>query len=163
MQPVIAVDMTFETPTTARDGLRFVPEARVYYRCSGSGSLSYIGRSDRKMEAQWRSMELHIGYLRSLEDSPRVRAACVKYLQCWLIHFYPERLDIVKQVEDMAKELGGQLEAPPLSWKYSWIKAAFGWPLAKRTQVFLPNPKWSLIRAWDKALFRIEARRLRPT
>src|SRR5206468_5993044 len=55
----------------ASDGTRFVPEARVYYRAAGSSSLSYIGRSDRKLEAQWRSMPLHIGYLRSLEDTPR--------------------------------------------------------------------------------------------
>ncbi len=143
------------------DGVRFVPEAKVYYRASGSSSLSYIGRSEGKVQAQWRSMELHIGYLRSLEDSPRVRAACLKYLQNWLILFYPERLDIVKQAEDMAKALGGQLEAPPLSWKYSWIKAAFGWRVAKRAQILLPNFKWSVLRSWDKTLFRIHSSRIR--
>jgi hypothetical protein len=140
------------------DGVRFVPDAKVYYRASGTSSLSYIGRSDKKVQAQWRSMQMHIGYLRSLEDSPRVRAACVRYLQNWLIHFYPERLDIVKQAEDMAKELGGQLDAPQLSWKYSWIKAAFGWPLAKRAQILLPSLKWSLVRSWDKTLFRFQKR-----
>jgi hypothetical protein len=145
------------------DGVRFVPEAKVYYRLSGTSSLSYIGRSDRKMEAQWRSMELHISYLRSLEDSPRVRAACVKYLQNSLIHFYPERLDIVKQAERVATDMGGQLEIPRLSWKYAWIKAVFGWGLAKHAQIFLPNLKWSLVRSWDKTLFRIQSRRLRPT
>src|SRR5437016_1474407 len=78
----------------ASDGTRFSPEARVYYRVAGPNSLSYIGRSERKMEAQFVSMQLHIGYLRSLEDSERVRAACVTYLQNWLPNFYPERLDI---------------------------------------------------------------------
>src|SRR5882724_8520660 len=63
----------------ASDGVRFVPEARVYYRASGFGSLSHVGRSDRKVEALWHSMQLHIRYLRSLEDSQRVRAACVNY------------------------------------------------------------------------------------
>jgi len=71
----------------ASDGTRFSPEARVYYRVSGPNSLSYIGRSERKMEAQFISMELHIGYLRSLENSERVRAACVTYLQNWLPNF----------------------------------------------------------------------------
>jgi len=69
------------------------------------------------------SMHLHIGYLRSMEDSDRARATCVKYLQTWLINFYPERLDIVEQMEKMATELGGQLKPPRLSWKYSWIRA----------------------------------------
>lgn len=144
----------------ASDGVRFVPEARVYYRASGTSSLSYIGRSDRKIYAQWRSMQLHIGYLRSLEDSERVRAACVKYLQNWLFVFYPEVRDILKQADDLAKELGGKLEPPPLSWKYSWIRAAFGWPLAKRARQVFPGIKWALTRSWDKMMFRIENRGL---
>jgi glycosyltransferase involved in cell wall biosynthesis len=145
----------------ASDGVRFVPEARVYYRQSGFSSLSYVGRSDRKVEALWQSMRLHIGYLRSLEESQRVRAACVKYLQTLLIYFYPERPDIVEQAEQLASELGGQLEIPRLSWKYSWIKAAFGWGLAKRVRQFLPDVRFSLAKYWDKALFRFENGSLR--
>jgi len=140
----------------ASEGVRFVPEAKVYYRASGSSSLSYIGNSDRKREAQWCSMQLHIGYLRSLEDSARVRAACVKFLQNWMVYFYPERIDIFEQAEALSKELGGNLEVPRLSWKYSWIKQLFGWPLARRAQLFLPNIRWSFVRFWDKTLFRIE-------
>src|SRR5438445_8631061 len=101
-------------------------------------------------------MRMHVAYLRSLEDSERVRAACVKYLQNWLIHFYPERTAIVRQAEQMARDLGGQLEAPRLSWKYSWIKALFGWGPTKRAQLFLPRMRSSLARHIDKALFRIE-------
>jgi glycosyltransferase involved in cell wall biosynthesis len=140
------------------NGVRFVPEARVYYRASGTSSLSYIGRSDKKRVAQWLSMEMHIDYLRSLEDSPRIRAACVQYLHNWLIFFYPERPDIVQRAAQKAGELGGHLELPSLSWKYSWIKALFGWPLAKRAKVFLPSVRWSLVRLWDRALFRLEQR-----
>ena len=140
----------------ASKGVRFVPQAKVYYRTSGSTGLSYVGRSSKKMEAQWLSMLMHIGYLRSLEDSERVRAACLKYLQNWLIFFYTERQDIVRQAGEMAKDLGGQLEAPRLSWKYSWIKAIFGWRLAKRAQLLLPAIRWSLQRSWDQALLRIE-------
>ena len=139
--------------------IRFVPGARVYYRVT-SNSLSYIGRSNRKLEAQMHSMHLHIGYLRSMEDCDRVRAACVKYLQTWLINFYPERLDIVEQMEKMATELGGQLKTPRLSWNYSWIRAIFGWGLAKRVQLFMPQIKWSLVRFLDKVLYRIESQKL---
>ena len=142
----------------ASDGVRFVPEARVYYRAAPN-SLSYIGQSDKKREAQWHSMQLHIGYIRSLEDSETVRAACVKYLQNWIIFFYPERLDIFGQAEELSRKLGGQLLAPRLSWKYSWIKAIFGWRLARQAQLSLPSLRWSLVRLWDKALYRIEGRR----
>jgi glycosyltransferase involved in cell wall biosynthesis len=140
----------------ASDGVHFVPNARVYYRQPGSGSLSYVGRSERKMVAQWKSMELHISYLRSLEDSDRVRAACVKYLQNWLIYFYPERPDLVKKAEEMARDLGGRLETPRLSWKYSWIRAIFGWNLAKQARLKLPEARWGVTRAWDRAMFRLE-------
>ncbi len=140
----------------ASEGVKFVPEARVYYRMSGYGRLSYIGRSDRKMEAQWVSMKLHIGYLRSLEESDRVREACVCYLQNWLPSFYPERKDLVQQAQDMAASLGGKLEVPRLSWKYSWLQNLFGWEFARRAQISLPQLKWSAIRAWDNAMYRID-------
>jgi hypothetical protein len=84
----------------------------------------------------------------------------VQYLQNWLIFFFPERKDLVEQAQQMAKELGGKLEIPHLSWKYSWIRALFGWPLAKRAQIMLPRLKWSLIRRWDNTLFRIENRKM---
>jgi glycosyltransferase involved in cell wall biosynthesis len=140
----------------ASDGVRFVREARVYYRTFGYDSLSYIGRSDEKCEAQWRSMQLHVGYLRSLEDSPRVRAACIRYLRNWLISFYPERFDIVKQVEQMAMDLGEQLGPPSLSWKYSWVREIFGWNLAKRFQISLRKTRWQGEKFLDKTLFHIE-------
>jgi glycosyltransferase involved in cell wall biosynthesis len=141
------------------DFVRFVPDAKVYYRASGSGSVSYIGRSDRKMEAQLLSMQLHVEYLRSLEDSDRSRAASVAYLQTWLPYFYPERPDLVKQCQQLAGQLGGTLHAPRLSWKYSWMEALFGWGLAKQAQVLLPGIRLSCARWWDKTLFRIEGRK----
>jgi len=136
----------------ASDGVRFVPDAKVYYRASGPSSLSFIGHSHKKLEAQWRSMQLHVGYLRSLEDSERTRTACVQYLQNWLIYFYPERLDVVRQAHQLAADVGGKLEVPRLSWKYSWIEKVFGWRVAKRAQVFLPAVRWSVERFGDKLL-----------
>ena len=139
----------------ASDGVRFVPGAKVYYRQPGSNSLSYVGLSERKMLAQWTSMELHVDYIRSLEDSSRVRAACVKYLQNWFGAFYPERPDLIAKARELATELGGSLEEPRLSWKYSWIRSLLGWHVAKRVQVALPAAKWAVLRAWDRTLFRI--------
>jgi len=140
------------------DGTRFVPGAKVYYRGFRSNSLAYVGRSDRKREALWLSMQLHIGYLRSLEDTPRTREACLAYLQRNLINFYPERADIVRQAEQMAAELGGQLRPPHLSWKYSWIRAAFGWEAAKNTALQMREIRWSLENSLDKTTSRLKDR-----
>jgi PST family polysaccharide transporter len=140
----------------ASNGVRFVQDARVYYRAFGFDSLSYIGRSYKKIEAHWLSMRLHIGYLRSLEDSARVHAACLQYLRTCLIYFFPERHDIVEQAEQIAMELGEQLGVPSLSWKYSWIEKIFGWDLAKSVQRSARKIRWSLEKRLDKTLFRIE-------
>jgi glycosyltransferase involved in cell wall biosynthesis len=140
----------------ASAGVRFTPKAKVYYRATGTSSVSYIGRADRKLDAQWRSMQLHIGYLRSLEDSERVRAACVQYLRTWLIYFYPERPDLVNRAEEMAIDLGQHLGVPRLSWKYLWIKSIFGWTVAKRSQEFLRNARWRVEQTGDKMCLRFE-------
>jgi glycosyltransferase involved in cell wall biosynthesis len=138
----------------ASDTVRFVPEAKVYYRMAGPTSLSYIGSSNQKLDAQFRSMELHISYLRSLEQSDRVQRACVAYLQNWLAHFYPDRPDIIDRAKALAAEFGGELTPPEFSWKYTWIQSLFGAHAAKRAQVSLRRVKWSLVRRWDRALSR---------
>lgn len=138
----------------ASRGVRFIEDAKVYYRASGNSSLSYIGYSERKIHAQWRSMLLHISYLRSLEESERVRHACLAYIRNWLIHYYPEQTEIVREARALARELGEELGDPPLSWKYSWIRALFGWRLAKRVQLSARGLRWSLQRSLDRALLR---------
>jgi PST family polysaccharide transporter len=140
------------------DGIRFVPEATLYYRAPWVGTLSYLGRSERKLEAHWRSMRLHIRYLCSLEDSARVRHACLLYLQRLFIYFYPEMPDIVKQMQQTAAELGGHLERPRLPWKYLWVEKLFGWGPAKRVELLVPKMKWLFFKSLEKALFRIERR-----
>ena len=87
------------------------------------------------------------------------RAACCTYLQNWLINFYPERPDIVEDLQELARSLGGQLEVPRLRWKYAWIAPLCGWRAAKQAQFALPQLKASLLRGWDDAMHKFEARR----
>ena len=140
----------------ASAGVKFVPEAKVFYRRARGTSLSYIGHSSRKIEAQFHSMEMHINYLRSLEDSPRVQAACIAFLQTWLLHFYPERLDIVRRAEALAAQLGGHLEPPRFSWKYAWLVAMGRPDLAKRALVFSRNLRTTATRWLDRVLLEVE-------
>jgi glycosyltransferase involved in cell wall biosynthesis len=141
----------------ASNVIRFVSEAKIFYRHSGVSSLSYIGTSNKKLEDQFLSMQLHIRYLRSLEESESVRAACLTFLQDWLIVFYPERPDLVSQLEQLAKDLGGKLQAPKLSWKYAWIQKLFGWTVAKRAQMYYNAYKSSFLKLWDNALFHLQS------
>jgi len=139
----------------ASEGTRFVPEARIFYRSSSSQRISYIGNSDVKRSSLLRSMKLHIQYLRSLEESERVRKACLKYLQAWSYWFYPDRQ---AELLSLAGELGGSVEAPHLRWRYVLIKSIFGWEAAKTTQNTLPELKSFLFRRWDKAMYELETR-----
>lgn len=143
----------------ASDAIRFVPGARVYYRLSGPASMSYIGNSSRKLESQWLSIQLNVDYIRSIEDSPRVRTACRRFIQNWMPYFYPERMDIYGDAEKLCEELGGELLVPRLSWKYSLIKTLFGRRTVRAAQRSLPMLRWCWIRAWDKFLFRVAERK----
>ena len=97
----------------ASEGTRFVPGTGVFYRVTGSNRLSYIGNSDKKKDAMLLSMKLHIQYLRSLEESERVRKACLTYMQTWYHNFYPERPDIV-----------AELQGWPRNFRVAWKRPA---------------------------------------
>jgi glycosyltransferase involved in cell wall biosynthesis len=151
----------FTRVLVASEGTRFVPGTGIYYRVVGTNRVSYIGNSDKKKEGLLRSMKLHIKYLRSLEDSDRVRKACLVYMQNWSHNFYPERLDLFAELQAIAAQLEGHLEVPHLRWKYGWMQPMFGWKTAKWAEKTLPWFKESWIRRWDKAMFRLESRHAR--
>jgi glycosyltransferase involved in cell wall biosynthesis len=139
-------------------GVRFTPNARSYYRRSTFGSLSNIDGSNRKLESLFLSLTLHTQYIRSLEDSGRVRLAVLKYLQRWLVEFYPERPDLVAGLEDMASKFSGTLEPPTLRWKYSWLATFLGFARAKRVQALAPRVRHSVSRALDRAAHSLRTR-----
>src|ERR1700686_5113465 len=149
----------FSRVINASRAIRFVPASRVYYRITPVSRLSYIGRSDPKMEAQFLGMKLQIGCLRARDDSPRARAACINYLQTWLPHFYPNRPDIVEEACQMAGSLGGELHLPKASWKYAWIERLFGFGAAKHVRLYFNQLKSSGLRAWDRMMYALERRR----
>jgi glycosyltransferase involved in cell wall biosynthesis len=134
------------------DFVRFVPEAAAFYRRSGFQSLSNIDPTDKKLDSLYLSMQLQIANTLSLEDSQRVRLACLGVLQRYMVCFYPERPGIVRQLERLAIDLGGCLEVPRLSWKYAWIQKLLGWTAAKRTDRYYNRCKSLVIGFWDSAL-----------
>jgi glycosyltransferase involved in cell wall biosynthesis len=142
----------------ASEGVRFVPNATVYYRSPGVAflGLSYVGTSQEKLEAYWLSLQLHIDYLFSLEQSDRTREAALHFLQSSMIYFYPERPDLVDLAQELAHKMGGVLVPPRLSWKYAWLRVLFGWKFAKTAMRFLQRAKWTTVRRIDKLLMRSE-------
>jgi glycosyltransferase involved in cell wall biosynthesis len=136
---------------------RFVPEARMFHRLIGASQMSSIGNSDEKRESLLRSMKQHVRYLRSLEESERVRRACLAYLQTWYGVFYPEWPDSVADLQAMAAQVQGCLEPPRLRWRYAWMSPIFGWKAARRAQITLSQIRTSWLRCWDKAMYSLES------
>lgn len=142
----------------ASNGVKFVPGAKCFYRISSLGSLSVVDQSDKKLESLWFSMQAHIRFLLSLEDSPRTRDAILVYLGNWLNYFNPTRPDIIAAAQELAASLDRQLAAPTLRRKYAWLKNIFGNRLASRLQMLLPQWRRHVLLAWDKFMYWRECR-----
>jgi glycosyltransferase involved in cell wall biosynthesis len=136
--------------------IHFVPGAKAFYRASGSGSLSDVDQSKRKLESLWLSLQMQIRRLRELEDSERTRAASVIFLENWLKFFYPWRMDLVKEAQQLAEALGGHLGIPRLRRKYAWIEKFGSRATAARVEEFLPNLRANVARFWDRTMFQFE-------
>lgn len=115
----------------------FVPDAISYYRQCNIKSLNK-SRTDEACKSLFLSYRKCIGHILTLEDSERTRNASLKYLQRWLYHFYPEKpviypeenellQELLKELNKLAKELGGVVLPPDLGLKYNLIKKIFGW------------------------------------
>jgi glycosyltransferase involved in cell wall biosynthesis len=140
----------------ASEGTQFVPETGIYYRSSPNSRISHIGASDKKRESLLISIKLHIQYLRSVEDSERVQRACLIYMQNWYSAFYPERPDLSIELQALAAELRGHLQAPRLHRKYAWMTPVVGLGATKWVQSALGQFKDSCYRYCDKTMHRLE-------
>lgn len=149
----------FARVLAASEGTRFVPGTGILYRVTGMNRISYIGNSNTKKDSLFRSMKLHIKYLRSLEESERVRKACIAYMQVWYGVFYPNRKDIVAEMQALAAQLGGRLKDPAVRLKYHGIETIFGHAAAQWAQMALPQFKVAVIRRFDKLLYELGSAR----
>jgi hypothetical protein len=79
-------------------------------------------------------------------------------MQTWYGAFFPDRPDIMAELQTVTRALGGELQKPQLRWRYALIQSVFGWKAAKRLQANIAEGKSSLLRSWDKVMFERENR-----
>jgi len=115
----------------ASEFVRFVPEARSYYRQWNAASLSRSS-STKALRSLVTSLELSVGHLLRLEDSQRTREAARSYLQVWMDELYPDERELLEELQAFAHDLGGKLNPPSLGAKYRLIQRLFGWAAAKK-------------------------------
>lgn len=141
----------------ASERVRFVEDARSYYRIGNFSSLS-TGVSTTACRSLLTSQMSSIGHLLSLEDSERTRRACVRYLQTWFGLYYPEMDTLVDEAVSRARLLGGELAPPELSWKYALIQTLCGWKTAKKWRRTAPKLKVLGLRTVDRMLNTVDTR-----
>jgi glycosyltransferase involved in cell wall biosynthesis len=139
------------------DGVRFVPGSRVFYRKSGRGSVSDLGRSKQKQDDLVRSLNLQISYLLALENSERTKAACTAFLQNEVESFYFERPDLVRDIRRLTADLGGELRPPRVSMMYSLLAHVCGHDRARQARLAATQVRWLLTKSAERLLMHVEA------
>jgi glycosyltransferase involved in cell wall biosynthesis len=117
--------------------IQFISEARSFKR-STFGLSHDVNLSNSKLNSLWYSISSIIRRVRSINDDSQTRKVCLIFLNRLAIYFYPQRVDIIAQMQQLAIELGGLIEKPALRKKYRWIQKFFGWETAKKAQFTLP-------------------------
>lgn len=142
----------FGRAVAACDEVKFVPEAKSYYRQANGSSLSKTVTHEA-CESLFLSMQLCIEYLLALENSDRTRAAALTYVQDKLIYFYPEKKELLGKAAALAESLGGTLSPPELKKKYILASKLLGWQTAKKLVFAIPRLKKSAFGNYDRLMY----------
>lgn len=116
-------------------GVRFAPEACLFYRSGISGSLSNQ-RSRAAIVSQLNSLVMGTDHLLAVRDDRALRSICAGLLQAFDYEHYPEHPDLRAQARARAKELGGSTIEPAGPPGFQALRKFIGWKLARRVQLF---------------------------
>ena len=144
----------FARIVAASERVKFVREARCFYRQSGFQQLS------KKISAKTRdslllSTTLRIRTLLSLEDSEKARKASLAFLQARLPIFYPEHKEDLRQMNAMALTLGGALTPPRLGLRAGLLQMLLGPKKGKEIMIILRRLKMAAAVRWDKLMYKL--------
>ncbi|MCC6544634.1 MAG: glycosyltransferase family 2 protein [Nitrospirae bacterium] len=140
----------------ASERVKFVPNARSYYRQSGFSQLSRT-YTNKSRESLLLAINLSIGHLRSLEESERTRSASLIYLQSYLSYFYfiTDEVELLDKIRVLAHELGGELMPPKLNMKEGLMCKLFGMKKGRQLMRTLRKLRFGIPIKWDEWLFII--------
>jgi glycosyltransferase involved in cell wall biosynthesis len=131
--------------------VRFVPQAKSFYRQANPQSISKT-INHRACHSLFLSYKNCINYMLSLENSETTRSSALKYLQANLIYFYPEEADILAQLMELARQLGGDLRTPQFSRKYMVFRKLLGLHRAKVIASSVRGMKQYLLKRADQVM-----------
>jgi glycosyltransferase involved in cell wall biosynthesis len=137
----------------ASKSIKFVQEAKCYYRQSGFSQVSR-NTSEDAYNSLLLATRLSIECLRSLEDSGRTRRSSLIFLQRKCQYFYPDHSDLLREANALAFELGGQLMPPSVGWKLEVMRRLFGWKMGKKVMTTGRRLKLAGAIKWDEMSYK---------
>jgi glycosyltransferase involved in cell wall biosynthesis len=144
----------FARVVAASERVKFVREARCYYRQSGFQQLSKR-MSAKAYYSLVLSATLRIHTLLSLEDSERTRKAGVSFLQARLPVFHSENHEAIRQMNALASELGSELAPPRFGLRSTILQRLFGSRTGKNLMTSLRRLRMEAAVKWDELLSRL--------
>jgi glycosyltransferase involved in cell wall biosynthesis len=131
--------------------IKFVPEAKSYYRQANVQSLGNT-LTHKACESLFLSLELCYRYLLALENSERTRAVAARHLQASLIYFYPEEVELLGKIAKLSQDLGSSLAPPEQRYKFMLVRSLLGWEAAKKLVFTIPRLKRRICGSYDRLL-----------
>lgn len=114
-------------------GMRFAPEAKLYYRAGLAGSLSQSG-GRAAYEAALEAVLAGTAHILAVENSPRTRSACANIIRAFDWNYYPAVPDLRARAYARAKSLGGASAVPVGPPYFQQLRPVLGWRLARRVE-----------------------------
>lgn len=126
------------------EGIRFTPQAQLFYRSSVSSSLS-SKKDQRAADSACRSLLRGTTYLLEKKDTSATRLAAANVLQSFIYEFYPKFPALQFMICKRIAELGGADMEPPGPPGFQRLRRWTGWRVARRVQLLAEQ--WGVNRA----------------
>jgi len=144
----------FARVVAVSEKVRFVRESRCYYRQSSFQQLSR-DMTERAGKSLVLSAKLRIQTLLSLENSERGKSAALAHLQARLPAFYPEKAEMLRHLNAMASELGGNLTMPRFNGRLKLLQRLFGPKWGRRVMICFRRLRMGTAVKWDEWMAKL--------
>lgn len=126
-------DFEFFSRLISNAHVKFVGEATLHYRSGLTGSLS-SSKCDEAVGSAYLSATLGVQHLLAKRADECAKKACANIMQSFVYEYYPTRMDLIKQAEDMVQKLGGSKLEPGGGGGFHFLRGWLGWKVARRLQ-----------------------------
>ncbi len=127
----------------ASQGVKFCPEAKVFYRNSTSARVS-SNKSEAAQLSKFRVCELNATHLMDVENSKRTRKACANLFQHYCYKNYPQAGELIEKADEYIEGYGGASVVPGGTTAFIILEKIVGWKKARKMERKLMQFKSSL-------------------